>query len=260
MDRCDRCLMTFQVYTTKRKIWMYRPRRTLNYFRDLCYFVDGIDINHCVTCISNYKYLFPGYLGFQTDNINCFCFPERLQFLYTCIYNASSFHRKLTCSRHDISENCWVGVKQQSLTENEIKMNDNEVLNNIKIKGGTTALKCLCENVWNTRNFWRLTKMNDTRWQTSWSTFWILDKKYSTHLIYRICFFVRNYDKRLALTGSIENASFSEIIAHGWYSPGLEKMLLVNDSHTQNYCYQSCLENPRVLRCSVDRYGSLRQN
>ena len=30
--------------------------------------------------------------------------------------NSSSFYWKLTCSRHDITENCWVGVKQQSLT------------------------------------------------------------------------------------------------------------------------------------------------
>ena len=29
---------------------------------------------------------------------------------------SSSFHWKLKCSRHDIAENWWIGVKQQSLT------------------------------------------------------------------------------------------------------------------------------------------------
>jgi len=29
---------------------------------------------------------------------------------------SSSCHWKLTCSRHEIAENCWIGVKQQSLT------------------------------------------------------------------------------------------------------------------------------------------------
>ena len=28
-------------------------------------------------------------------------------------------HWKLICSCHDISENCWVGVKQQSLTQDK---------------------------------------------------------------------------------------------------------------------------------------------
>ena len=32
--------------------------------------------------------------------------------------DTSSSHWKLACSRHDIAENCWIGVKQQSLTHN----------------------------------------------------------------------------------------------------------------------------------------------
>ena len=38
---------------------------------------------------------------------------------YLSFFCPSSFgnsHWKLTCSRHDIAENCWAGVKQQSLT------------------------------------------------------------------------------------------------------------------------------------------------
>ena len=39
------CGMTFQVYyATKRKIWMYRPQRTLNYVWDVYYFVGDIGI------------------------------------------------------------------------------------------------------------------------------------------------------------------------------------------------------------------------
>ena len=34
----------------------------------------------------------------------------------------SSFHLKLTCYRHDISGNCWIGVKQQSFTHSKCSM------------------------------------------------------------------------------------------------------------------------------------------
>jgi hypothetical protein len=34
---------------------------------------------------------------------------------------SSSSHWKLTCSRHDIAENCWIGVKQQSLTHSSVR-------------------------------------------------------------------------------------------------------------------------------------------
>jgi hypothetical protein len=40
-------------------------------------------------------------------------------------WTSSSSHWMLTCSRHDIAENCWVGVKQQSLTHSLIGRNSN---------------------------------------------------------------------------------------------------------------------------------------
>ena len=44
-------------------------------------------------------------------------FTRRLLFQWASTKRtSSSFHWKLTCSRHDIAENWWIGVKQQSLT------------------------------------------------------------------------------------------------------------------------------------------------
>jgi hypothetical protein len=44
--------------------------------------------------------------------------PDLFQFLSTTNQTSSlsSSHWKLTCSCYDIAENCWVGVKQHSLT------------------------------------------------------------------------------------------------------------------------------------------------
>jgi hypothetical protein len=68
---------------------------------------------------------------------------------------SSSYHLKLTCSCHNLAENCWIGVKQQSLTHS---LTHSIVHISMDKMEWSVILKCLSITLLNRRSFIPLRK------------------------------------------------------------------------------------------------------